>query len=97
MRKLKVFSGLFRALVWACAFTLILPTYAIVFGRPDFNVCLLKGEKEKKNEESCKGHWIFKSLGSDFSTQGVGLQGSGTCDNNGCPPFVCFSIIRSSS
>lgn len=37
----------------------------------------MKGEKEKKNEEGCKGHWIFKSLGSDFSTQGVGLQGSG--------------------
>lgn len=50
MCKLKVVLSLFRALVWACAFTLIVPTYAVVFGSPDFNVCLLKGEKEKKKK-----------------------------------------------
>lgn len=84
MCKLKVFSGLFWALLWACTVHyLIFPTYAVFLNVFVSVSGFIKG-KQQKMKWGCKGHWTFPYR-SHFSRHGMGFLEWRTCDSNGCP------------
>lgn len=84
MCKLKVFSGLFWALLWACTVHyLIFPIYAVFFNVFVSVSGFIKG-KQQKMKWGYKGHWTFPYR-SHFSRHRMGFLERSTCDSNGCP------------